>query len=74
MLKILAEIVFGALLRILGAKYLFVGPLLRALSWGIAGLVLGAWCEKREALINGAIFGFVLAIVFMLVDIPAALR
>jgi hypothetical protein len=66
MTKLVTAIVAGVLLGIIGARYLFVGSWLSLIPWGIAGLALGGWCERREALINGAIYGFVLAFTFMI--------
>jgi hypothetical protein len=66
MTKLVTAIVAGALLGIIGARYLLVGSWLSLIPWGIAGLALGAWCRRREALINGTIYGFVLAFTFMI--------
>jgi hypothetical protein len=62
----LVAIVVGALLGVIGARYLFVGSRLSLILWGIMGLALGAWYQKREAMINGAVYGFVIAFVFMI--------
>ena len=67
MLKLLVVIVVGALLGVLGARYLFVGSWVSLILWGLVGLALGLWCRsRREALINGAVYGFVISFVFML--------
>lgn len=66
MLKLLTSIVVGALLGIIGARYVFVGSWLSLIPWTIAGLALGVWCRKRSALINGGAYGFALAFAFMI--------
>jgi hypothetical protein len=66
MKKLLVAIVVGAILGFTSSRFLFVGSWLSLIPWGIAGLALGAWCERREALIDGAVYGFVIAFVFML--------
>lgn len=67
MLQLIAAIIVGAFLGVLGAKYLFVGSWLSLVLWGIVGLALGYWSGKRKALLNGAVFGFVISFVFMAV-------
>jgi hypothetical protein len=67
MMKFLVAIALGAGLGILGSRYLFVGSWMSLIVWGVAGLLLGGWCsERRQAIINGTVFGFVVAFVFML--------
>jgi hypothetical protein len=67
MVKFIVAIALGAGLGILGARYLFVGSWMSLIVWGLAGLLLGGWCrERRQAMINGTVFGFVVAFVFML--------
>lgn len=43
-MKLLVAILAGALLGVLGARYLFVGSWLSLIPWGIAELALGAVC------------------------------
>lgn len=66
MLKTFLSALIGAFLGLLGAKYLFVGSWLSLPFWGLVGLALAYWSGKRQALFNGAIYGFLLAFVFML--------
>ncbi|HEX7619590.1 MAG TPA: hypothetical protein VF359_00145 [Anaerolineales bacterium] len=66
MIKRIASIVVGALLGIIGARYLFVGSWLTLIPWTIAGLAIGYWGQRRESIINGGIYGFTLAFVFMI--------
>jgi hypothetical protein len=66
MLKLLASIVAGSLLGIIGSRYLFIGSWLSLIPWTIAGLAIGYWSQKRESLINGGAYGFALAFVFMI--------
>jgi hypothetical protein len=65
MLKLFVSIIAGAVLGILGSRYLFVGSWLSLIPWALVGLALGYWSWKRVALINGAVYGFVLSFVFM---------
>ncbi len=66
MRKVLVSIIVGTLLGIIGACYLFVGSWLSLVPWSIAGLAIGAWSNKRNSMINGAIFGFSVSFVFMI--------
>lgn len=67
MIKLLVSIIVGAILGIVGSRFLFVGSWHSLIIWGIVGLVIGYWSSNRkEALINGSVFGFVLSFVFML--------
>jgi hypothetical protein len=63
--KAVVSVIAGSLLGILGARYLFVGSALSLIPWAIAGLAIGAWSNKRESMINGAIYGFALSFAFM---------
>jgi len=54
MRKIVVSILVGALLGVIGARYLFVGSWLSLIPWGIAGLLIGYWSQKREWLVNGS--------------------
>ncbi|MFL6061275.1 MAG: hypothetical protein ACJ72E_08595 [Marmoricola sp.] len=57
----------GAALGLLGATVLFVGSGLVLLPWAVVGALLGAWRPtRRSALRAGAVYGFVLALVFMI--------
>jgi len=67
MLKTITAIIVGALLGILGARYLFVGSAVSLILWAIAGLLIGMWSDtRRQAMLNGGLFGFVLSFDFML--------
>ncbi len=66
MVRLIVSIVVGAVLGVIGSRYLFVGSWLSLIPWGIVGLALGMWGERRQAMIDGAAYGFVLAFVFML--------
>jgi hypothetical protein len=47
--------------------YFPVGPLVSFVVWGIMGVVLGFFViDKKEALWAGAIYGFILTFIFML--------
>ena len=66
MKKTFVSIVVGSLLGIIGSRFLFVGSALSLIPWAIAGLAIGAWCNKRESMIYGAVYGFALTFVFMI--------
>jgi hypothetical protein len=66
MKKVIVSIIVGALLGVIGARYLFVGSWLSLIPWGMAGLLIGFWSQKREWVVNGLCFGFAVSFVFML--------
>jgi hypothetical protein len=51
---------------VIGARYLFVGSWLSLIPWGMAGLLIGFWSQKREWVVNGICYGFAVSFVFML--------
>jgi hypothetical protein len=65
-MKLIASVLAGILLGYVGSRILFVGSWLSLIPWGIAGLAIGYWSQKREAIINGSCYGFALAFVFMI--------
>jgi hypothetical protein len=65
MIKTAVSIIVGTLLGIIGARYVFVGSWLSLVPWGIVGLAIGYWGDRRAALTNGAAYGFMLAFAFM---------
>ncbi len=66
MKKTIVAALLGLFLGVLGARYVFVGSSLNLIPWGIAGLALGLWGTRNEAIINGVVYGFILAFVFMI--------
>jgi hypothetical protein len=64
--KVIVSIIVGALLGVIGARYLFVGSWLSLIPWGMAGLLIGFWSQKREWVVNGLCYGFAVCFVFML--------
>jgi hypothetical protein len=66
MRKVVVAFLVGAILGLVGARYLFVGSWLSLIPWGIAGLLIGYWSQKREWLVNGICYGFTVCFVFML--------
>ncbi|HTP13252.1 MAG TPA: hypothetical protein VMM37_06460 [Bacteroidota bacterium] len=56
----------GLVLGIVGARYLFVGSWLTLIPWTLGGLLIGYASSKNEAFINGVIFGFALAVSFLI--------
>lgn len=72
-LKLLVAVIVGAALGFAGARLLFVGSALSLVPWGAAGLLLGLWSSsRRAALVNGAVYGFVLCMVFLLAGYSGA--
>lgn len=65
MVKYAVAVLVGAVLGLVGARYLFVGSWLSLIPWGIAGLALGAWCKPAEGLRVGAVYGFTIVFAFM---------
>ena len=65
MTKVVVSIIAGSLLGVIGSRYLLFGSWLNLLPWGIAGLVIGYWSERREWVVNGGCTSFALAFVFL---------
>jgi hypothetical protein len=66
MIKIILSILAGVILGFLSARTIFVGSWLSLVPWAMAGLLVGYWSGKRQAIINGALYGFAIAFTFML--------
>jgi hypothetical protein len=66
MKKIYTAIAAGVVLGIIGARFLFVGSWFNLIPWSLAGLAIGYWGTKNEAMIDGVVYGFVLSFVFMI--------
>ena len=66
MKKVVVSIFSGAILGVIGARYLFVGSWLSLIPWGIAGLLIGFWSQKRQWLVNGICYGFTICFAFMI--------
>jgi hypothetical protein len=64
--RVAGAIVVGALLGVLGSRYVFVGSWLNLIPWALAGLALGARSRKSEWPMVGGTYGFALSFVFML--------
>lgn len=60
-----AAVLVGAVLGVVGARYLFVGSWLNLIPWTITGLILGHVPERRRAFRVGAVYGFSLFFAFM---------
>jgi hypothetical protein len=66
-MKLLSSTIIGTVLGVIGSRYLFVGSGLTLIPWGVIGIVLGWWsANRKEALVNGSVYGFLLAFSFML--------
>lgn len=67
MKRLLIVAVIGGLLGLIGSKYIFVGSFLSLLPWSLVGLSIGIYAKnKKEAIVNGAVYGFLLVFVFMI--------
>jgi hypothetical protein len=66
MIKVLVSIIAGALLGVIGSRYLFVGSWLSLIPWGTVGLAIGYWSQRGEWLVNGICYGFAISFVFMI--------
>src|SRR5947207_14762967 len=65
MIKFVAAVVVGALFGLAGPHYLFLGWF-SLIPWGIAGLALGYWSERRERFWVGLLYGFALCFSFII--------
>jgi NhaP-type Na+/H+ or K+/H+ antiporter len=65
-MKLLVSILVGAFFGVIGARFLFVGSWLSLVPWALAGLAIGFWGPRRQAMVNGAVYGFVLSFVFLM--------
>jgi hypothetical protein len=63
--RYVVAVVLGTALGVIGARFVFIGSALSLIPWALAGLALGAWCTRVQALSVGAAYGFALAFVFM---------
>ena len=65
-MRIFIAILLGAFFGGILAKFLFNGSAWNLIPWGLVGLGTGIFARnKKEALISGAIYGFVLSFLFM---------
>ena len=64
MRKIVAAGIVGVIVGISGQYYLGIGAY-SLIPWGLVGLAVGAWCERREGLYAGALYGCCLCFTFM---------
>lgn len=66
MKKLLTVAILGSVLGVIGSRVLFVGSSLSLIPWGICGVLIGFGTKsKKEALQQGAVYGFFLAFIFM---------
>jgi hypothetical protein len=65
MRRTVVSICLGALLGLVGARYVLVGSALSLVPWAIVGLCIGCFNDRKGAMINGALYGFVLSFAFM---------
>ncbi len=59
-ISVIVSVVVGGIIGYLG------GPAIVLIAWALIGILLGIFCaSRRSALLNGAVYGFALAYVFM---------
>jgi hypothetical protein len=62
-----ALVLLGGLLGVLGARYLLVGSGWSLLPWGLVAVLAGISADsRRQAALDGGLYGFVLSLVFMI--------
>jgi hypothetical protein len=62
----------GAVLGLLGAKYVLVGSGWSLLPWGLVALLVGFTAgSRRRAVVDAGIYGFALSFVFMIAGYSA---
>ena len=66
MRKTLIALIVGLVLGVVGAQFLLVGSWLNLIPWGIGGVAIGYCGTRRESVINGVCYGFVLTFAFMI--------
>lgn len=65
-MRIFIAVLLGAFLGGFLAKFLFNGSAWNLLPWGLVGVGIGIFARnKKEALVSGALYGFVLSFLFM---------
>jgi hypothetical protein len=68
-----ALVLLGAVLGILGARYVLVGSGWSLLPWGLVAVLVGVLARTRgQAAIDGSMYGFALAFVFMVAGYDGA--
>ncbi|HEY6951724.1 MAG TPA: hypothetical protein VI758_04915 [Bacteroidota bacterium] len=63
--KLIVAVIVGAVLGIIGARYLLVGSWLNLVPWTVAGIAVGYWGTRTESVINSFVYGFVLSFAFL---------
>jgi hypothetical protein len=64
MAKYVTAAVVGIIIGVAGPRYVVLGPY-AVIPWGLVAVALGLWCNKRESLIAGALYGFCLSFAFL---------
>jgi hypothetical protein len=65
MAKYLTAVVVGIVVGFASPQYVLLGPY-SLIPWGLMALALGLWCNKRESLVAGALYGFCLSLSFLI--------
>jgi hypothetical protein len=71
-MQLIASLVLGVLLGILGGRFLFVGSWLSLIPWTLGGLLLGYWAGRKRWASVGAAYGFALLYAFMVAGYSGA--
>jgi hypothetical protein len=71
MFRNVVAFVIGVAIGAVGPQYVFLGAY-SFIPWGLVAVGLGLWGNKREALKNGAVYGFSLSFAFLVVDYHGA--
>ena len=68
----LIAVLLGAVLGLVGARFVFVGSWLSLIPWSLAGLAIGFWSHPAGWLRLGLIYGFALLFAFMIAGYSGA--
>lgn len=71
-MRLALAILVGAILGVIGARYLFVGSWLSLVPWSIAGLALGYRARPGGWVRAGGAYGFALLLAFMIAGYTGA--
>jgi hypothetical protein len=64
MRKNVVAFIVGVVIGAAGPQYMFLGAY-SLIPWGLVAIAFGLWGNKREALKNGAVYGFSLSFAFL---------
>ncbi|MEA2765052.1 MAG: hypothetical protein QOK07_1456 [Gemmatimonadaceae bacterium] len=67
MFKGVVAFIVGVVIGAAGPQYVFLGAY-SLIPWGLVAAALGFWGSRRDALRNGAVYGFSLSFAFLAAD------